>query len=147
MTSFKVVTDDLQHAGQQAVTLAQDIANIVASCSAMIEAAGSGNMGFVTVPALGALTVAQFGALHNLGSQLDEQGKTLQAAGTAYHITETNVVNATQQQAQASSTTTSNAASWATTVQRDLVIISQVLAAVMGLAAAVQRVTSGSGGN
>jgi hypothetical protein len=82
------VPDSIRQVGQQALTLATDIGNIVSSGGALIQAAGSGNMGFLTVPALAALTVAQIAALKNLGSQMDAHGQALGGAANSYATTE-----------------------------------------------------------
>ncbi len=82
------VPDSIRQVGQQALTLATDIGNIVSSGAALVQAAGSGNMGFLTVPALAALTVAQIAALKNLGSQMDAHGQALGGAAKSYATTE-----------------------------------------------------------
>ena len=86
--SIVTVPDAIKQAGQQALTLATDIGNIVASGGALLQAAGTGNMGFLTVPALAALTVAQIAALKNIGSQMDAHGQALGGAATSYATTE-----------------------------------------------------------
>lgn len=82
------VPDSIKQVGQQALTLATDIGNIVSSGAALLQAAGTGNMGFLTVPALAALTVAQIAALKNLGSQMDAHGQALGGAAKSYASTE-----------------------------------------------------------
>ncbi|MBI3687192.1 MAG: hypothetical protein HY241_07605 [Actinobacteria bacterium] len=126
MAGFNVVPEDIQQAGQQAVTLAQDISNIVSSCSALIEAAGSGNMGFMTVPALAALTVAQFGAIANLGSQMDEHGRMLHAAAQSYQATDQHVATASNQNQQAFDAVGANAAALVKVLEQDLAVLRDI---------------------
>lgn len=82
------VPDSIKQVGQQALTLATDIGNIVSSGGALLQAASSGNMGFLTVPALAALTVAQIAALKNIGSQMDAHGQSLGGAAQSYANTD-----------------------------------------------------------
>ncbi len=95
------VPDSIRQVGQQALTLATDVANIVSSGAALVQAAGTGNMGFLTVPALAALTVAQLAALKNLGSQLDAHGQALGGAARSYAGTEDAIRTAAGTQAAA----------------------------------------------
>jgi hypothetical protein len=82
------VPDAIKQVGSTALTLATEVGNIVSSGSALLSVATSGNMGFLTVPALGALTVAQIAALKNIGSQLDSHGQALGGAAQSYATTE-----------------------------------------------------------
>jgi hypothetical protein len=86
--SLVAIPDSIKQAGQQALTLATDIGNIVSSGAALLQAAGSGNMGFLTVPALAALTAAHIAALKNLGTQMDAHGQALGGAAQSYATTE-----------------------------------------------------------
>jgi hypothetical protein len=82
------VPDAIKQVGQQALTLATDIGNIASSGGALLQAASTGNMGFLTVPALAALTVAQIAALKNIGSQMDAHGRALGGAAQSYANTD-----------------------------------------------------------
>jgi hypothetical protein len=94
------IPDSIKQVGQTALTLATEVGNIVSSGAALLQAASTGNMGFLTVPALGALTVAQLAALRNIGSQLDSHGQALGGAARSYATTEQTISStAARQQA------------------------------------------------
>jgi hypothetical protein len=92
------IPDSIKQVGQTALTLATDIGNIVSSGAALLQVATSGNMGFLTVPALGALTVAQIAALKNIGSQMDSHGQALGGAAKSYASTEQTITSTTAKQ-------------------------------------------------
>lgn len=113
------IPDSIKQVGQTALTLATEVGNIVSSGAALLQAASTGNMGFLTVPALGALTLAQLAALKNIGSQLDSHGQALGGAAKSYATTEQTITStAARQQANNDSILSSNS-TLLSTVQAD----------------------------
>jgi hypothetical protein len=92
---IQAVPRQIRQIGQEVVALAQDVGAIVASGAATIQLVGSGNAGFLTTPAMVALTAAHIAALKDLGEQMDVHGQTLSQAAVTYETTD-------NQQAQAS---------------------------------------------
>jgi len=92
------IPDSIKQVGQQALTLATEVGNIVSSGAALLQAASSGNMGFLTVPALAALTASQIAAIRNLGSQMDSHGQALGGAAKSYATTEDTISRTAQTQ-------------------------------------------------
>jgi hypothetical protein len=88
------IPEQIQEVGRKATGLAQEISGIVAAGSSYLKLAGSGNQGFMTTPAMAALTVAQIAALKNLGGLMDEHGRDLGGAAQTYATTEQAVVTA-----------------------------------------------------
>ena len=82
------IPDEIQDVGRKANGLAQEIGGIVSAGAAYLQMAGSGNVGFITVPATAALVVAQLAALKNLGSLMDEHGRDLGGAAQTYANTD-----------------------------------------------------------
>jgi hypothetical protein len=92
VAGIAAIPEQIQDVGRKANGLAQEVGSIVSAGSAYLEMAGSGNVGFLTTPAMAALTVAQIAALKNLGGLLDEHGRDLGGAGQVYATTEQAVV-------------------------------------------------------
>jgi hypothetical protein len=88
------IPEQIQDIGRKANGLAQEIGGIVSAGAAYLEMAGSGNAGFLTTPAMAALTVAQLAALKNLGGLMDEHGRDLGGAGQTYATTDHAVATA-----------------------------------------------------
>jgi hypothetical protein len=78
------IPEEIQDVGRKANGLAQEIGGIVSAGAAYLQMAGSGNAGFITVPATAALVVAQIAALKNLGGVMDEHGRDLGGAAQTY---------------------------------------------------------------
>jgi hypothetical protein len=57
---------------------------VVSASAACLRLAGSGNAGFLTTPAVAALTAAQFAALRSLGSLMDEHRRDPGGAAQTY---------------------------------------------------------------
>jgi hypothetical protein len=92
VTGISAIPQQIQDVGRKASGLAQEIGGIVSAGASYLEMAGSGNAGFLTTPAMAALTVAQIAALKNLGGLMDEHGRDLGGAGQVYATTEQAVV-------------------------------------------------------
>jgi len=92
VAGIEAIPAQIQDVGRKANGLAQEVGSIVSAGAAYLEMAGSGNVGFLTTPAMAALTVAQIAALKNLGGLLDEHGRDLGGAGQVYATTEQAVV-------------------------------------------------------
>ena len=93
-SGFDVVPEKVREVGRTVVRLSHDVGSIVSSGAATIKLAGSGNAGFLTTPAMAALTASHVAALANLGGRLDEHGKNLEGSATTYEA-----VDRTQQNA------------------------------------------------
>ena len=91
---FDVVPEKVRDVGRTIVTLSQDVGSIVSSGAATIQLAGSGNGGFLTTPAMAALTAAHIAALTELGGQLEQQGKDLQGTAQTYEAVDRDQQNA-----------------------------------------------------
>jgi hypothetical protein len=113
------VPDSIKQVGQQALTLATEVANIVSSGAALLQAAASGNMGFLTVPALAALTASQIAAIKNLGSQMDSHGQALGGAARSYATTEDSIGRTAQTQLANSENMLGSTATTLATVRSD----------------------------
>ena len=94
MPGIVAIPEQIQEVGRTAVGLAQEIGGIVSAGAAYLQLAGSGNSGFLTTPAMAALTVAQLAALKNLGGTMDEHGRDLGGAAETYATTETAIARA-----------------------------------------------------
>ena len=92
--SFDVVPEQVREVGRKVVTLSQDVGSIVSSGAATIKLAGSGNAGFLTTPAMAALTVSHLAALKNLGGQLEQHGKDLAGTAQTYEAVDRDQQNA-----------------------------------------------------
>jgi hypothetical protein len=92
VAGISAIPEQIQDVGRKANGLAQEVGGIVSAGAAYLEMAGSGNAGFITTPAMAALTVAQLAALKNLGGLIDEHGRDLTGAGQVYSTTEQAVV-------------------------------------------------------
>jgi len=88
------VPQQIQEVGRKAGDLAQEIGAVVSASAAYLKLAGSGNAGFLTTPAMAALTVAQFAALKNLGDLMEEHGRDLGGAAHTYATTDQSVAEA-----------------------------------------------------
>jgi hypothetical protein len=86
------IPQEIQDIGRKAVGLATEISGIISAGSSYLQLAGSGNQGFLTTPALAALTAAQIAALKNLGGLMDEHGRDMGGAATVYANTEQSIV-------------------------------------------------------
>ena len=92
--SFDVVPEQVREVGRKVVALSQDVGSIVSSGAATIKLAGSGNSGFLTTPAMAALTASHLAALKNLGGQLDQHGKDLGGTAQTYEAVDRDQQNA-----------------------------------------------------
>ncbi len=93
-SGFDVVPEQVREVGQAAVRLSQDLGSIVSAGAATIKLAGSGNAGFLTTPAMAALTAAHLAALTTLGDQLDRHGQDLAGAAQTYQAVDRDQQNA-----------------------------------------------------
>jgi Excreted virulence factor EspC, type VII ESX diderm len=93
-SGFEVVPQQVREVGQQVVRLSQDVGSIVSSGAATIRLAGSGNAGFLTTPAMAALTASQLAALKNLGGQLEQHGADLAGTAQTYEAVDRDQQNA-----------------------------------------------------
>ena len=91
---FEAVPETIRQVGQQVVALSRDVGSIVSAGAATIQLAGSGNAGFLTTPAMAALTVSHLAALKNLGSQLDQHGQDLAGSAQTYQAVDRDQQNA-----------------------------------------------------
>ena len=80
--------------GRQVVQISQDVGSIVSSGAATIRLAGSGNAGFLTTPAMAALTASHLAALKNLGGQLSQHGADLAGTAQTYEAVDRDQQNA-----------------------------------------------------
>lgn len=92
--SFDVVPEAVQQVGRDVVRLSQDVGSIVSAGAATIRLAGSGNAGFLTTPAMAALTVSHLAALKNLGGQLEQHGNDLGGSAQTYQAVDRDQQNA-----------------------------------------------------
>ena len=74
--------------------VSQDVGSIVSSGAATIRLAGSGNAGFLTTPAMAALTASHLAALRNLGGQLSQHGEDLAGTAQTYEAVDRDQQNA-----------------------------------------------------
>jgi hypothetical protein len=93
-SGFTVVPEKVREVGQQVVQVAQDVGSIVSAGAATIRLAGSGNSGFLTTPAMAALTAAHLAALKNLGGQLQQHGQDLSGTAQTYEAVDRDQQNA-----------------------------------------------------
>jgi hypothetical protein len=91
---FGVVPDKVREVGQKVVQISQDVGSIVSSGAATIQVAGSGNAGFLTTPAMAALTASHLAALKNLGGQLEQHGQDLGGTAQTYQAVDRDQQNA-----------------------------------------------------
>jgi hypothetical protein len=94
VSGFDVVPEQVKEVGRTVVALSQDVGSIVSSGAATIKLAGSGNAGFLTTPAMAALTAAHLAALKDLGGQLDQHGRDLQGTAQTYQAVDRDAQNA-----------------------------------------------------
>jgi hypothetical protein len=88
------IPQEIQDIGRKAIGLATEISGIISAGSSYLQLAGSGNQGFLTTPAMAALTAAQIAALKNLGGLMDEHGRDMSGAASVYATTEQSIVTA-----------------------------------------------------
>jgi hypothetical protein len=93
-SGFGVVPAKVREVGQQVVQISQDVGSIVSSGAATIRLAGSGNAGFLTTPAMAALTASHLAALKNLGGQLEQHGADLGGTEQTYEAFDRDQQNA-----------------------------------------------------
>lgn len=93
-SGFDVVPEQVREVGQAVVRLSQDVGSIVSAGAATIKVAGSGNAGFLTTPAMAALTAAHLAALATLGDELDRHGQDLTGAAQTYQAVDRDQQNA-----------------------------------------------------
>jgi excreted virulence factor EspC (type VII ESX diderm) len=93
-SGFDVVPQKVREVGQQVVQISQDVGSIVSSGAATITLAGSGNAGFLTTPAMAALTASHLAALKNLGGQLQQHGADLGGTAQTYEAVDRDQQNA-----------------------------------------------------
>jgi hypothetical protein len=93
-SGFGVVPQKVREVGQQVVQISQDVGSIVSSGAATIRLAGSGNSGFLTTPAMAALTASHLAALKNLGGQLQQHGADLGGTAQTYEAVDRDQQNA-----------------------------------------------------
>lgn len=91
---FQAIPEKIKQIGTQVLGLSQEVGNIVSAGSATIQLAGSGNAGFLTTPAMAALTASHVAALINLGSQLDQHGQDLGGSAQTYQAVDRDQQNA-----------------------------------------------------
>lgn len=91
---FEAVPEKILQIGRTVVGLSRDVGSIVSAGAATIQLAGSGNAGFLTTPAMAALTVSHLAALKNLGSQLEQHGQDLGGSAQAYRAVDRDQQNA-----------------------------------------------------
>jgi hypothetical protein len=91
---FEAVPEKIQQIGRTVVGLSQDVGSIMSSGAATIRLAGSGNAGFLTTPAMAALTVSHLASLANLGSQLEQHGHDLGGSAQTYQAVDRDQQNA-----------------------------------------------------
>ena len=91
---FRAVPEKIQQVGRQALSLSQEVGNIVSSGRATIQLAGSGNAGFLTTPAMALLTASHVAAMVNLGSQMDQHGQDLGGSAQTYQAVDRDQQNA-----------------------------------------------------
>jgi hypothetical protein len=94
VAGITAIPQEIQDVGRKANGLAQEVSGIVSAGASYLEMAGSGNAGFLTTPAMAALTVAQLAALKNLGGLIDEHGRDLSGASQTYATTERAIAQA-----------------------------------------------------
>ena len=66
----------------------------MASGAATARLAGSGNAGFLTTPAMAALTASHVAALKNLASQMEQHGNDLKGSAQTYQAVDRDQQNA-----------------------------------------------------
>jgi hypothetical protein len=93
-SGFHVVPEKVREVGQQVVQVSQDVGSIISAGAATIRLAGSGNSGFLTTPAMAALTAAHLAALKNLGGQLQQHGQDLGGTAQTYEAVDRDQQNA-----------------------------------------------------
>ena len=93
-SGFDVVPEKVREVGRTVVTLSQDVGSIVSSGAATLRLAGTGNAGFLTTPAMAALTASHLAALKNLGGQLEQHGQDLQGTAQTYQAVDRDQQNA-----------------------------------------------------
>ena len=93
-SGFDVVPEKVREVGRAVATLSQDVGSIVSSGAATIQLAGSGNAGFLTTPAMAALTASHLAALKNLGGQLGQHGQDLAGSAQTYEAVDRDQRNA-----------------------------------------------------
>lgn len=91
---FQAVPEQIRQVGQKVVALSRDVGSIVSAGAATIQLAGAGNAGFLTTPAMAALTVSHLAALRNLGEQLDQHGQDLGGSAQTYAAVDRDQQNA-----------------------------------------------------
>lgn len=91
---FDAIPERIREVGRAVAKLSQDVGSIVSAGAATIQLAGSGNAGFLTTPAMAALTASHLAALQNLGSQLDQHGRDLGASAQTYQAVDRDQQNA-----------------------------------------------------
>jgi hypothetical protein len=94
VAGITAIPQQIQDIGRKANGLAQEVGGIISAGASYLEMAGSGNAGFLTTPAMAALTVAQLAALKNLGGLIDEHGRDLGGASQTYATTEQAIAKA-----------------------------------------------------
>lgn len=93
-SGFDVVPEKVREVGRSVVQLSSDVGSIVSSGAATITLAGSGNAGFLTTPAMAALTASHLAALANLGGQLEQHGQDLEGTAQTYEAVDRDQQNA-----------------------------------------------------
>jgi hypothetical protein len=93
-SGFDVVPEKVRDVAREVVQLSGDVGSIVSSGAATIKLAGSGNAGFLTTPAMAALTASHIAALTNLGGQLEQHGKDLDGSAQTYEAVDRDQQNA-----------------------------------------------------
>ena len=93
-SGFGVVPAKVREMGQQVVQMSQDVGSIVSFGTTTIRLAGSGNAGFLTTPAMAALTAFHLAALKNLGGQLAQHGQDLAGTAQTYEAVDRDQQNA-----------------------------------------------------
>ena len=93
-SGFDVVPEKVREVGRTVVQLSTDVGSIVSAGAATIRLAGSGNAGFLTTPAMAALTASHVAALADLGGRLDQHGKDLEGSARTYEAVDRDQQNA-----------------------------------------------------
>lgn len=92
--SFDVVPEQVREVGRTVVRLSRDVGSIVSAGAATIRLAGAGNAGFLSTPAMAALTASHLAALRNLGGQLEQHGDDLAGTAQTYEAVDRDQQNA-----------------------------------------------------
>jgi hypothetical protein len=91
---FEAIPEKIAEVSQIMAGLSRDVGSIVSAGAATIQLAGSGNHGFLTTPAMAALTAAHLTALKNVADQIDQFSQTLGGSAQTYEAVDRDQQNA-----------------------------------------------------